>query len=172
MKLRSLNSGFTLVELMIVVALSSVLLLGVTMIFSSVKGMLISSNNLENSQEVLRYTSQTFRRSVKQTGQYPVIISSSSIQFQQDANTVACTGLSPVNSYTEIYSLVNNSIKCDIGDGNGLRTILTGIENINYSLSGELLNITVSPEGLPENYSGGVLINFALTRIILTNALQ
>ena len=61
------TKGFTLVELMIALAISGFLLLGVVGTYSSIHGTVTASKELENSQEVIRYSARVFSRSLKQT---------------------------------------------------------------------------------------------------------
>jgi len=61
------NKGFTLIELMIALVIGGILILGITSTYSSIDGTIQTSKDLENAQEVIRYTSQVFTRSLKQT---------------------------------------------------------------------------------------------------------
>ena len=167
-----IQKGYSLVELMIALLVGCILIMGVSLAYSSIKGLILSSKNLENAQEVLRFTSDTFTRSLKQT-QGGVVIAANQITIPQTANSVACNGTRPIADYNEIYSLNGNNLQCDIGDG--AQTILTGVENIAFTLNNRLASITVTPQaqqGEPDGIGAAraMTINIALTRVILENA--
>ena len=67
------TKGFSLVELMVALAAGAFLLAGISLSYSAIKGTIQVSKELENAQEVLRYTSKVFNRSIKQTQITPVI---------------------------------------------------------------------------------------------------
>ncbi|PAJ71983.1 hypothetical protein CJF42_23630 [Pseudoalteromonas sp. NBT06-2] len=79
------ESGYTLVELMIALLVGCILIMGISLAYSSIKSLILSSKNLENAQEVLRFIAQTFTRSLKQT-QGGVIVTIDQITIPQSAN--------------------------------------------------------------------------------------
>lgn len=166
-----MNKGFTLVELMIAIAISSFLVLAVSLSYSSIKTITNTTTELENAQEVLRYTSQIFIRSLKQTQLDPTIgPSNTTITVQQNANSLSCIGTQPVADFTEVFTLSgNNRLTCDIGAGP--QEILRGLTQIsfNYNNATRILTVNVSPEGLPLNYGGSVTINIAASTIWLND---
>jgi prepilin-type N-terminal cleavage/methylation domain-containing protein len=167
------QTGYTLVELMIALLVGTILIMGISLAYSSIKGLILSSKNIENAQEVIRFTAQTFTRSLKQTpGDIDVTLNQ--ITIPQNLNTIACNGTRPLADYNEIYSLNGNNLQCDIGDG--AQTILTGVANINFAINNRLVSITVTPQaqqGEPDGVGAAraMIINVALTRIILENAM-
>jgi len=167
------QTGYTLVELMIALLVGTILIMGISLAYSSIKGLILSSKNIENAQEVIRFTAQTFTRSLKQTpGNIDVTLNQ--ITIPQSLNTISCNGTRPIADYNEIYSLNGNNLQCDIGDG--AQTILTGVANINFAINNRLVSITVTPEaqqGEPDGVGAAraMIINVALTRIILENAM-
>lgn len=184
------QQGFTLIELMIALVISMILMAGVTTLYSTIKGVIQTSKNIENGLEVIRFTSQVFTRSLKQTFTIPTISAGGTqISLDQSANTIACNGTSPVLDYTEIYTKVADDITltCALtipigGVAADPQIILTRIEDISFSWltnqagDNRVVRITVTPEAQPgepdgEGPAAAMDIDIALTRTILTNAL-
>jgi len=166
------QKGYTLVELMIALLAGCILIMGISLAYSSIKSLILSSKNIENAQEVLRFTAQTFTRSLKQTPG-GIVVLANQITVPQSLNSIACNGTRPVANYNETYSLNGNKLQCDIG--NGAEPILTGVENIAFALNNRLISITVTPQaqqGEPSDIGAArsMTINVALTRVILENA--
>ncbi len=165
---RKFSAGVTLIELMVAMVISLILIAGSIASYSSISLTLKTSKTLENAQEVLRYSSQVFYRSLKQTSAIPLLDGTDSIIVSQDGGVVACNGQTPIVAYTETYTYASPNLLCDIG--NGTEVILTGITNIAYEISGNSVSVTVTPEGLPEKYANGVQIDVALIRVIFEQA--
>jgi prepilin-type N-terminal cleavage/methylation domain-containing protein len=170
--------GFTLVELMISLVISSFILLGITGTYSSISGSIEASKDLENAQEVIRYSSQVFTRSLKQTEVLPIVAVAQQLTVEQPANVTPCTGEAPpVVAYTEIYtfSALTQVLSCRINVGVNANVdidLLSGINDITYTLDGNLMTITVEPTLLPQNFvDGEVNIDIALTNLILRAAM-
>jgi len=170
--------GFTLVELMIALVISSFILLGITGTYSSLSASIVASKELENSQEVIRYSSQVFTRSLKQTEVLPIVAVAQQLTVVQPANVTPCTGENaPAVTFTEVYTFnaLTSVLSCRINAGLNAGVdidLLTGINNITYTLDGNLMTITVEPMVLPENFADGeVNIDIALTNLILRAAM-
>ena len=176
------NKGFTLIELMIALVIGGILILGVTSTYSSIQASIQTSKDLENAQEVIRYTSQVFTRSLKQTWD-DIVIVGDTVEVKQKANVRPCVGVTPTLDYTETFTFVGSDLKCSVvtTDGNVVEnntTILTGIDNMSFSVdgTGTLFTVLVLPTGLPENFDDGVNpaginIAIALNTLILRNAM-
>lgn len=168
--------GFSLVELMIALLISTVLMIGVSSAYSSIRGLVNTSKNLENAQEVIRFTADVFTRSLKQT-EGPVTIAGGGTQITipQNANSIACDGNRTIGViYDEVYSHNGINLRCDTGQGDGARIILTGIRAIRFNQVGNLVEITVTPKaqlGEPddEGAAKAIQIDIALTGVMLTN---
>lgn len=78
--------GFTLVELLVALAVSSFLMAGISLVYSALSESVDTSKELENAQEVLRYSSEVFTRSLKQTKSMPLIPDASTIVVVQDTS--------------------------------------------------------------------------------------
>jgi len=170
--------GFTLVELMISLVISSFILLGITGTYSSLSGSIQASKELENAQEVIRYSSQVFTRSLKQTEVLPIVAVAQQLTVEQPADVTPCTGeAAPDVAYTETYtfSAVTQVLSCRINAGANANVdidLLSGINNITYTLDGNLMTITVEPTVLPQNFvDSEVNIDIALTNLILRAAM-
>lgn len=169
------NRGFTLVELMIALAISSMVIIGITGTYSAIHGTIQASKELENAQEVIRYSSQVFTRSLKQTKQAPNVLVAQQLTVQQPANVTPCTGgAAPVMAYQETYTFnaLTTVLSCRVDDGADI-ALLTGISNITYALNAakNLVSITLQPRALQQNFGGVVRIDIALTTLILTAAM-
>lgn len=165
--------GYSLIELLIALLISTVLMLSVSTVYSSITGLVNTSKNIENAQEVLRYSSEVFTRSLKQTSLNPTV-TLTQLDVEQAANNIACDGSTPVSAYTEVFTQNNNNLLCDIGDG--AKVVLTGIESINFSSLEQIISITVQPQALyGESFGSGpaqpIQIDIALSQIILINAM-
>lgn len=173
-----LQTGYTLVEMLIAVLISTLLMLGISTAYSSITGLVNTGKNLENAQEVLRYCSEVFTRSLKQTSEN-VTLTSTVLSINQEANSIACDGSKPMGNYTEVYVVNANNLTCDIGSGP--KNILTGVKSITFELSTvsaseKLISIIVEPQALHGESSGigankPVQIDIALSELILINAL-
>ncbi|KGJ88152.1 prepilin-type N-terminal cleavage/methylation domain-containing protein [Thalassotalea sp. ND16A] len=168
--------GYTLIELLIALFVSTILVLGIGGAYTSISGLSAVSQNLQNAQEVLRYSTQTFTRSLKQTPALPVT-TASQLTITQEANTIACNGVVQIAAYTEVYSLNGNNLRCEIDlGGAGPQTILTGVEDIAFALNNNLVSITVTPQAQAGEPAGigpaaPLTIDVALSLIILQSAL-
>lgn len=170
---KSRQSGYTLLEMLVAMAVGLFLLAGVAMSYSAIKSTVRMTQELSDAQEVIRYTSQVFTRSTKQTNNVPVITAAPlSIQFQQYANVLSCQGTTPAVDYTETYALENGFLTCDIGDGSGAVQLLKGIEAINFSYNDYLLSVTVKPNNMPRHFGLGLQIDIATTQLILLEAFK
>jgi len=164
--------GYSLIELLVALLIGTALTLGISTAYSSISGVVSSNKNLENAQEVLRYSVEVFSRSLKQTAQDPSI-SGDVLTVEQDANNIACDGSIPTTAFQEIFTIDDNNLTCDIGTG--AKIILTGIESLSFSQSSKLVSINVQPQTI--NGESGVAtaimqIDIALSEIILVNAMK
>lgn len=168
------QKGYTLIEIMIALTIGSFLIVGVSTVYSSINSVSQTSKNLESAQEILRYSSQIFHRSIKQTTSVPIIVDVNQLTVTQSAGAIACDGvvpnIAPAATYTEVYNLNGVRLECDVNN-TGYQTLLTGIKNISYTLNNNLVEITITPQGLPDNFGGSIQIDVSLSGIILTNAL-
>ncbi|MCF7500902.1 MULTISPECIES: prepilin-type N-terminal cleavage/methylation domain-containing protein [unclassified Pseudoalteromonas] len=168
--MNKLARGFSLIELMVALAAGAFLLAGVSLSYAAIKGTIEVSKELENAQEVIRYTSKVFNRSIKQTQLVPSISADkSTITITQPEGVIACNGTLTTGVMTEVYSLDNSSLMCSL-NGAAAERLLTGLESVSFSLSGELVSIVVKPQKLPAQFGAGINIDVALTNTILVNA--
>ncbi len=159
---------------MIALVISSFILVGITGTYSSISRSITTGKELENAQEVIRYSSQVFTRSLKQTEVTPDDGVANQLTVVQPANVTPCTGEgAPAISFTEVYTFdaLTSTLRCRINAGatpNVDIELLSGIDDITYALNGNLMTITVQPSVLPENFAGGAIeIDIALTNLIL-----
>lgn len=161
-------SGFSLVELMVAMVVSTTLIAGTGLAYSGISNSINLSKTIENSQEVLRYTTDVFSRSLKQTLVSPVSTAPDNIRVIQDkVGSVACDGTVPVAApYTESYRFEAPNLFCDAGSGEVV--ILQGITNMSILINGDLVQITVIPNEFPiASLPNGVRIDIALSSKIL-----
>lgn len=170
MKSENNIKGFTLVELMVALAAGSFLLAGVSLSYSAIKGTISVSKELENAQEVIRYSSKVFTRSIKQTTELPTVAADGlSISIVQPSGVLMCTGEVSAAKATEVYSINNNNMQCAI-DGAAPERLLTGVQSLTFSLNNDVVTINVKPEHLPSQFGNGVAIDVAVSNVILNQA--
>lgn len=165
------QSGYTLLEMLIAMTVGLFLLAGVAMSYSAIKSTVRMTQELSDAQEVIRYTSQVFTRSAKQTISEPTVSADGlTIQFEQFANVLSCQGTTPTADYTETYTLSNGFLTCDIG--NGAARLLKGIDSINFTFNNFLVVIVVKPLDIPSHFGAGLQIDIATTQLILIKAFE
>jgi prepilin-type N-terminal cleavage/methylation domain-containing protein len=172
--MNSSNKGFTLVELMVALAVSGFLMAGVSFVYIALSQSINTTKELENAQEVLRYSSEVFTRSLKQTTVLPTITDSTTLAVEQATpGIIACDGSEPTTSpFTETFTFSQNQLWCQVDTGTA-QVILTGLTYIDYRLNGDLVEITITPENLNvDMISNGFRLDIALTGKILTEALN
>ncbi|MFY8350266.1 PilW family protein [Pseudoalteromonas sp. SSM20] len=163
-----MHKGFSLVELMVAMAVSMFLVAGTGFAYIGISDSINLSKNIENTQEVLRYTSDVFGRSLKQTLVTPVSTGTDNIRIVQDkVGSVACDGTVPIVApYTESFRFEAPNLLCNAG--NGEIVILQGIENMSIVINGDLVEITVLPGDFPiADLPNGVRIDISLSSKIL-----
>lgn len=165
------QSGYTLLEMLIAMTVGLFLLAGVAMSYSAIKSTVRMTQELSDAQEVIRYTSQVFTRSAKQTISEPTVSADGlTIQFEQFSNVLSCQGTTPTADYTETYTLSNGFLTCDIG--NGAARLLKGIDSINFTFNNFLVVIVVKPLDIPSHFGAGLQIDIATTQLILIKAFE
>lgn len=165
--------GFTLIELLIALVIGSILIAAIGMAYVAVSQTIKTSKQLENAQEVLRYSSEVFNRSLKQTLSAPLVNPNNNglTVIQTSEGATACDGSNPAVPFSEVYTFVSPNLICDAG--NGEQVLLTGLADISYNLNGNLVEITVTPSELDmDMLLNGFQIDIALTGIILAGALK
>lgn len=170
MSSQSRSQGYTLVELMVALAAGAFLLAGVSLSYSAIKGTILVGKELENAQEVIRYTSKVFTRSIKQTPTLPVVAADgSTITIEQPAGVITCNGSVSAAAVSELYSLVDNNFQCALGAAPAER-LLTGVSQLNFAIDNNLVTIKVGPENLPAQFGNTITIDIAVSNVILNNA--
>ena len=173
----SRSQGYTLVELMVALAAGAFLLAGVSLSYSAIKGTILVGKELENAQEVIRYTSKVFTRSIKQTPSAPTVaadgstitIDGSSITIYQPAGVITCNGSVSTAAVSELYSLVDNNLQCAL-DAAPAERLLTGVKQLSFAIDNNLVTINVGPENLPAQFGNTITIDIAVSNVILNNA--
>lgn len=168
-----LSRGFTLVELMISLAISAFLMSGIAFAYSALSQSVDTSKELENAQEVLRYSSEVFTRSLKQTITTPNTPNANTIVVQQETlGSTACNSSKPAVPFSETFTLVDNQLRCRVNAGDE-EVLLTGLQDISYRINGNLVEVTVTPENLNvDMLANGFRIDIALSGKILEEALN
>jgi prepilin-type N-terminal cleavage/methylation domain-containing protein len=164
--------GFTLVELMVALAAGSVLISGVGFAYLTISKTIDTSKQLENAQEVIRFSAEVYGRSFKQTLSEPVIANGTSVSVTQTiAGSTACDGSKPAVPFTEVFTFEAPNLLCDSGSGE--EVILTGVAAMNIARNGNLMSVTVTPDNFQvDAWANGFRLDFALTGVILTEAMK
>ena len=181
------QSGFSLIELMIAMTLSLLLILGIATIFSSLKNTSAYSQQLENTQEVLRFTNSIFSRAVHRademddksyTGSDGNTYDQLDLTFNldnldsSDTNDTytSCLGNEMSSQYYESYRLSDGQLMCaeyttvGLDDSSKIFTAIgTNIETLTFATTDNLLTITI----IPADETNSVQMMFALRQAIL-----
>ena len=175
------QSGFSLIELMIAMTLSLLLILGISTIFSSLKNTSAYSQQLENTQEVLRFTNSIFSRAVHRademddksyTGSDGNTYKQLDLTFNLDAGETytSCLGNGMSSQYYESYRLSDGQLMCaeyttvGLDDASKSFTAIgTNIETLTFATTDNLLTITI----IPADETNSVQMMFALRQAIL-----
>ena len=154
-KQRNTQSGFSLIELMIAMSLSLLLILGIATVFSSLKNTSSYSQQLENTQEVLRFTNSIFSRAVhradEMSGGSTLTLTFNLVNLDTDEKFIDCRGEEKGlnEKYTETYSLENDELICttkiDSTSVEAFSAIGSNIEALSFSILGERLKVTITP---------------------------
>ena len=160
------QSGFSLVELMIAMSLSLLLILGIATVFSSLKNTSTYSKQLENTQEVLRFTNSIFSRAVHRademdaksyTGSDGGTYKQLDLTFNLDnldtsESYSSCLGNLMTSQYYESYRLTDSEILCaeyttaGLDDSSKTFTAIgTNIDTLDFLIADNLLTVTITP---------------------------
>ncbi|MFH6954732.1 prepilin-type N-terminal cleavage/methylation domain-containing protein [Pseudoalteromonas sp. XMcav1-K] len=171
--IKYVKNGFTLVEVMVALAVSSFLMTGISFVYIALSESVETSKELENAQEVLRYSSEVFSRSLKQTRRTPGSPNANTIVVQQETlGSTACNSSKPAVPFSETFTLVDNQLRCRVNAGDE-EVLLTGLQDISYRINGNLVEVTVTPESLNvDMLANGFRIDIALSGKILEEALN
>lgn len=174
--------GFTLVELMIGLVLTSLLLLGVGMTFASIRVSLQSVNQLNNAQEVLRATQHMLGRSLRSAQTVTLNANVLTVQHSNPQNNQPdCQGmLRNAGAFTERYRLVAGQLLCQVNNETE-QVMITGVRDLQFSISAQIaasgqpaaVRLLLAPEGLPARYPQrlnghpAITLDFALKTAIV-----
>ncbi len=185
--------GYSLIELLIALAVGSILLLGVGYSYTAIKTTLLENERLENAQEVLRSASALMRRSLKQLSDENAMPTLSVVDGSQvltvEHNTQvpklsiqACNGTVQDTQFQERYIIRQIEpnlfdLICNI-DGADI-TLLTGIEHMEFLGvdASRLFKMVIKPVGLPPylietDADGNVLTNGISVQIALSGVIM
>jgi prepilin-type N-terminal cleavage/methylation domain-containing protein len=162
------QSGFNLTELIIAMALSLILILGITTVFASLKKTATYSQQLESTQEVLRFTSSIFSHGIHRAND--IIITQ---YIDTDGNShdqlnltfdlgnldtgesyTSCLNNEMSNLYYESYRLIENELHCTDyitvtldETVDPFTAIGTNIDALSFAQNNNLLTVSITPSG-------------------------
>ena len=156
--------GYTLLELMIAMVVGLVLISGIASAYAAIKATVLSSQQLADAQEVIRYSNRVLARSIKQSQSLPVV-TATSVSIAQQAGVPACDGSVPAVPYSERFFVTDGYLTCQL-DGTDIK-LLKGVAAIRFSSTGSGRVITVGLQGeqFPEQYQQGVRMDIAATQL-------
>ncbi len=172
--------GFTLVELMVTLALSSLLLLGVGAAFLSIKQTAGQIGQLETTQEVIRSAQVVLSRSIKQAAAAMVIDNELLISQTAVAGSITdCLGRVQPAAFTERFRLQGTQLQCQVAAEEWV-TLLSGTTALQFNVLEQLVSIRLATAGLsghfPETDIDGdgqperfIQLDFALKSQILSD---
>ena len=161
------DDGFTLVELMVALVLTSLLMLGVGGAYMAINRTVQEVQAIENAQEVIRSSQLVLSRSIHRAGSISVSGNELYIQrLNSQASELDCRGVAQASAFTEAYRFDAGELQCQV-DGGNWTSLLTGLAGIEFIEAGtDLLSVRIAPEGLPEHFpqadlnGDGVLMPF------------
>ncbi|RBW44079.1 hypothetical protein DS885_12255 [Psychromonas sp. B3M02] len=160
------QTGFSLTELMIAMALSLLIVLGIATVFSSLKETSTYSQQLENTQEVLRFSNSIFARAIHRademddksyTGSDGNTYKQLDLTFNLDnldtgETYTSCLGNDMSSQYYESYRLTDGELMCAEYTTDGLddaskvfTAIGTNIDTLTFAITDNLLTVTITP---------------------------
>ena len=146
------QSGFTLVELMVAVLLSTLLIMGVAGAFIGISQSNQQLQRLESAQEVLRSSQVILGRSVKQAMTAVVVADQLVVQQQVNAgDTRDCLGRTQAAAFTEQFRVQGSTLQCQV-NAEGWVTLLSGVSAMRFVQLPDLISVQVGIDGLPESY--------------------
>ncbi len=174
--------GFTLVELLIALVLSSVLLLGVTATYSALRTSMSHVDALTSAQEVLRSVHATLSRSLRSAA--TASVDNNALVVQQanaHGDTKDCLGRVQLQPFSERFEWQQQVFYCQVNNEARV-AIVQGIEAIQFISGAPIIGSTVpssiqvhiAPTGLPASYPlrlqqhPALRLDFALKTAILT----
>lgn len=171
-------SGFSLVELMVALAIGGFLLMGVVTAYVGIKGLVKDSENLQASQDVIRFSMQVFSRSIKNASTSPIIdagtLTVTHSYSEGQSPIVTCQGRTATNAVTETFSFASPDILCDDGLGAGAIPVITNVSALTFTLLDlngngvdDTVLVQIDTPGMPDNYPDGIAIRYAMHALIL-----
>ncbi|MEG3754934.1 PilW family protein [Psychromonas arctica] len=160
------QTGFSLTELMIAMALSLLIILGIATVFSSLKETSTYSQQLENTQEVLRFSNSIFSRAIHRademddksyTGSDGNTYKQLDLTFNLDnldtgETYTSCLGNGMSSQYYESYRLADGELMCaeyttaGLDDASKTFTAIgTNIDALSFAISDNLLTVSITP---------------------------
>jgi hypothetical protein len=150
------------------------LMAGVSFVYLALSQSIKTTKELENVQEVLRYSSEVFTRSLKQTTVLPTVTDPTKLAVEHTTpGAIACDGEDHPVPFTETFTLNNGLLTCQVNGSS--HDLLTGIEDLNFQQeeNSDLVQIFITPKDLTDRTPvGGYRLDIALTSKILIEALN
>ncbi|MDC8829883.1 PilW family protein [Alteromonas gilva] len=173
------TAGFSLVELLVALLISSFLLTGIITAYVGIKGLVEDSENLQESQEVVRFAMQVFSRSIKNASTQPTLnagqLTISHTYAASQAPIVTCQGNRVTANVTEVYSFSAPDILCDDGQGSGAIPVITNVTELGFTLMdingngvNDMVAVRVNTAGMPGNFPNGVELRYAMHSLVLS----
>ncbi|OBP13144.1 hypothetical protein A5320_20075 [Rheinheimera sp. SA_1] len=144
--------GFTLVELMVTLLLSSLIMVGMGGAMIAIKHTVNEVNALENAQEVLRSSRDMLNNSVRKGT--VISLTGNTLRIEQlnsSSSQMGCSGTTQALAFVEEFRFDSSELQCRINGGNWI-SLVTGLIALDFSINGDLLTTRLAPRGLPLNY--------------------
>jgi len=146
------RQGFTLVELMVTLVLSSLVVIGMGGALIAIKHTVNEVHALENAQEVLRSSRDMLSNSVRKG--HAISLNGNLLRIEQ-LNTgnsqTDCAGNLQAIAFIEEFRFDSGELQCRINGGLWI-SLVTGLVALDFMLAGDLLTTRLAPRGLPLNY--------------------
>lgn len=147
------NEGFTLIELMVAMAVTSILLAGIyTTYITQLRSHLTQQMTLEMQQN-LRAAMQIMARDIRMAGYDPtkdadagvVTMLANNFQFTADLNENGTTNVAGVDTEEDVRYAINSNGSLGRDIGGGLQPVAENIDALNFVYLDEDRNVTTNP---------------------------
>ncbi|WP_404420082.1 type II secretion system protein J [Marinospirillum sp.] len=143
MKSRQTNHGFSLVEMLVALALGALMMAGIASSFTAITQAQQLTRDYEQVQETLRFTTSLISRSLRtaeklvdETGVAETSNNRFSVERENAADRRSCNGQTPTENFYETYYLdtASNQLVCRVSSTNGSNPDWAGQEVIAYGI--------------------------------------
>ncbi|RJG48477.1 PilW family protein [Motilimonas pumila] len=174
LNIRKAQSGFTLIELMVSMAIGLTLVLACSSVYSSLKTAVTLTQQMSEAQESLRASFNLIARSVRQAGGLAKETMDGKDRLRTTYDNIqtgdvvySCLGNTRSNGTSDLFYLGDEGLYCNDGIGNQL--IALSVEKMTVTpLGSNGVTVQLYIDGMPASYgSDGIAFTLAQRQKIL-----